>query len=81
MADERMESIEQGIAAPDESEKGRRAEEQRRNELARSPARSDSAMGGTSDAGTAGDEAQENADLNAEASEEERQRIRSEFGD
>ena len=61
MPDERAESIQQGIAAPEESEIGRRADEERRRHLNDSRIPPDSAMGGTSDADTAGDEAHFNA--------------------
>lgn len=59
MPDERKESIEQGIAPPPESAIGQAAERQNREQLIRTPeeARPDSAMGGTSDADSAGDEA------------------------
>ncbi|HEV3483976.1 MAG TPA: hypothetical protein VG106_01110 [Vicinamibacterales bacterium] len=59
MPDERKESIEQGIAAPPESAIGKAAERENREQLIRTPeeARPDSAMGGTSDADSAGDEA------------------------
>lgn len=59
MPDERKQSIEQGIAAPSESAIGQAAAQRRREELVNTPeeARPDSAMGGTSDADSAGDEA------------------------
>ena len=59
MPDERKESIEQGIAPPPESAIGQAAERENREQLIRTPeeARPDSAMGGTSDSDTAGDEA------------------------
>ena len=59
MPDERKESIEQGIAAPPESALGQAAERRNREQLIRTPeeARPDSAMGGTSDADSPGDEA------------------------
>lgn len=59
MPDERRESAEQGIAPPPESAIGQAAERENREQLIRTPeeARPDSAMGGTSDAGTAGDDA------------------------
>lgn len=59
MPDERKESIEQGIAPPPESTIGKAAERENREQLIRTPeeARPDSAMGGTSDADSAGDEA------------------------
>lgn len=59
-----MESIEEGIAVPEESAIGKEAEARRRKELINSPVRSDGAMGGTSDAGTAADEAHESANRN-----------------
>lgn len=59
MPDERKESIEQGIAPAPESAIGKAAERENREQLIRTPeeARPDSAMGGTSDNSTAGDEA------------------------
>ena len=59
MPDERQESTAQGIAPAPESEVGRAAEERRRKEMIEAPesTRPDSAMGGTSDADTAPDEA------------------------
>jgi hypothetical protein len=59
MPDERKQSIEEGIAAPPESAIGQAAAKRRQEELVHTPeeARPDSAMGGTSDADTAGDEA------------------------
>jgi hypothetical protein len=59
MPDERKESTAQGIAPPPESAIGVAAEKRIQEELARTPpeARPDSAMGGTSDADTPGDEA------------------------
>ena len=59
MTDERRESIEQGIAAPPESTIGQAAERRNREQLIQTPeeARPDSAMGGTSDADSPGDEA------------------------
>jgi hypothetical protein len=59
MPDERQESTREGIAPAPESEVGRKAEERRREELIETPipARPDSAMGGTSDADSAADEA------------------------
>lgn len=60
MPDERQDSIRQGIAAPPESPIGAAAEEERRERAAHGPAIG-GAMGGTSDANTPGDEAQEAA--------------------
>lgn len=59
MSDERMKSTREGIAAPPESDEGRRADTERRRKLAdQNPEqRPDSAMGGTSDADSPGDEA------------------------
>jgi hypothetical protein len=59
MPDERQESTAQGIAPAPESEVGRAADERRREQVIRTPveSRPDSAMGGTSDGDTAGDEA------------------------
>ena len=59
MPDERQESTKHGIAPAPESAIGRAEEERRQAELRRTPpeAQPDSAMGGTSDNDTAGDEA------------------------
>lgn len=59
MPDERQESTKEGIAPAPESEIGREADEQRRQQVINMPveARPDGAMGGTSDADSAGDEA------------------------
>ena len=60
MPDERMDSIRQGIGAPAESPEGQAAAEERRRLAAEGP-EIGGAMGGTSDADSAGDEAQGNA--------------------
>ena len=60
MPDERQESSRAGIA-PGESRIGRRAERDREHKLAKAPPVAESAMGGTSDAGTAADDAIEDA--------------------
>lgn len=59
MPDERRESTAQGIAPAPESAIGRDADERRREQVIRAPVQSrpDTAMGGTSDGETAGDEA------------------------
>jgi hypothetical protein len=59
MPDERKDSTDQGIAPPPESAIGQVAEDCNREQLIRTPveARPDSAMGGTSDADSPGDEA------------------------
>jgi hypothetical protein len=59
MPDERQESTREGIAPAPESELGHEAEERQRSKLTDIPpeARPDSAMGGTSDADSAADEA------------------------
>lgn len=59
MPDERAESIQQGIAAPEESRRGKEAEARLREQLISTPeeARPDSAMGGTSDVDSPADEA------------------------
>jgi hypothetical protein len=59
MPDERQDSTAQGIAPAPESEQGREADARRREALANAPesTRPDSAMGGTSDADSPGDEA------------------------
>ena len=70
MRDERQDSIRQGINAPEESEIGRRAAEERRRSAAEGP-RIGGAMGGTSDSDSPGDEATSRAAMKAaEASEE-----------
>ena len=56
MPDERRDSIEQGIGVPDESPAGKRAEEERRRRAAEGP-EIGGGMGGTSDADSAADEA------------------------
>jgi hypothetical protein len=60
MPDERVESISQGIAAPEESRKGKEAEARLREQLVNTPeeARPDSAMGGTSDVDAPVDDAE-----------------------
>lgn len=67
MPDERQESIEQGIAAPKESEIGRAADAKRRDELVNAPesSRPDSGMGGTSDVDSPADDAATTAAKNA----------------
>ena len=60
MPDERKDSIEQGIGAPDESPRGREAAEERRRRAAEGPELS-GGVGGTSDSDSAGDEASHNA--------------------
>lgn len=59
MSDERMKSTREGIAAPPESAEGKRADDERRQKLSEQTPqqRPDSAMGGTSDADSPGDEA------------------------
>ena len=59
MADERKDSIEEGIAPPPESPIGKAAERENQKELIQTPeeARPDSGMGGTSDVDSPGDEA------------------------
>jgi hypothetical protein len=60
MPDERAESIEQGIAAPDESRIGKDAEARAKEQLIHTPeeARPDGAMGGTSDVDAPVDDAE-----------------------
>lgn len=60
MPDERAESIQQGIAAPDESRIGKEAEARNREQLIDIPeeARPDGAMGGTSDVDAPVDDAE-----------------------
>ena len=59
MPDERQESTRAGIAPAPESAIGRDADRRRQDQVIHTPpdARPDSAMGGTSDADSAGDEA------------------------
>lgn len=66
MPDERQESIEQGIAAPKESEIGRAADARRKEELRNAPenTRPDGAMGGTSDVDSPADESATTAAMN-----------------
>ena len=58
MPDERQDSTAQGIAPAPESEVGRAADERRIEQVIHAPesSRPDGAMGGTSDADSAGDE-------------------------
>lgn len=65
MPDERLDSMQQGIGAPPESPAAKKADAERRAEMARnpSPVPLEGAMGGTSDAERAGDEADMNAAL------------------
>lgn len=64
MPDERLDSMRQGIGAPPESPAAKEADAERRAEIKRNPGPPmESAMGGTSDAGRAGDEAGSDADL------------------
>lgn len=56
MPDERQDSIRQGIGAPEESPSGKAAAEELRRQATEGPPIG-GAMGGTSDAETAGDEA------------------------
>lgn len=56
MPDERKDSIEQGVGAPEESPKGRAAAEERARRAAEGP-EMEGAMGGTSDADSPADEA------------------------
>jgi hypothetical protein len=74
MPDERLESSKQGIAPPPESQVGRAAEQAGRTELINTPpaAQPDSAMGGTSDADSPGDEAYTNAMHNTDESADRR---------
>lgn len=69
MSDERQDSIRQGVGAPAESPTGQAAADERRRSAAEGP-QIGGAMGGTSDADTAGDEAQMNAARHAAAAEE-----------
>ena len=66
MPDERLDSMKQGIAAPPESPAAQEADKERRKEMVNnpSPVPLEGAMGGTSDAERAGDEADMNANLN-----------------
>lgn len=76
MPDERMESLKQGIAADPASREAHEAEQRRERELTRSPVESDSAMGGTSDEGSAADESFHSASRNVELSDEDLERLR-----
>lgn len=60
MPDERMESMREGVGAPPESPTAKRAEKERLRQISHDPP-IDEAMGGTSDAETAGDEARMDA--------------------
>ena len=62
MADERQDSIRQGIGVPPESEIGKAAAEEKRKRNAQGP-EIGGGMGGTSDADSPGDEAQFNAQV------------------
>ena len=62
MPDERRDSIEQGIGAPDESPAGRDAAAERKKRAAEGP-EIGGGMGGTSDADSAGDEASFEAEV------------------
>lgn len=66
MPDERQDSIRRGIHAPEESPTGAAAERERRARVAQDPPM-ESAMGGTSDASRAAEDAQLNAARAAEA--------------
>jgi hypothetical protein len=63
VVDERQDSIRQGIGAPEESEIGQRAAEERKRLAAEGP-EIGGGMGGTSDADSAADEAAKSAELN-----------------
>ena len=63
MPDERLDSMQQGIAPAPESPEAKRADEERRAENVRNPLEMESAMGGTSDAEGAGDAASLDAAL------------------
>ena len=64
MPDERRDSIEQGIAVPEESPKGRTAAEERTRRAAEGP-EIGGGLGGTSDADSPGDEANFDAEQGA----------------
>ena len=64
MPDERQDSIRQGIGAPPESPEGQAAAEARRVHAAEGP-EIGGGIGGTSDADSAADEAQVNAETQA----------------
>lgn len=61
MPDERMDSLRQGIGVPPESPAAKRAERERLARSSQDPP-IEGAMGGTSDADTAGDEARSDAE-------------------
>ena len=71
MPDERQDSIRQGIGVPEESPTGVAAEEERRRLAAEGP-QIGGAMGGTTDAEGAGEEAQMNAAMR-EAEDDQRE--------
>lgn len=64
MPDERLDSMAHGVGAPPESPEAQEADRRRRAELARDPGpEMEGAMGGSSDADTAGDEADMDAGI------------------
>jgi hypothetical protein len=67
MPDERLDSMRQGIGAPPESPAAQKADAERREQIVRdpSPVPMESAMGGTSDAGSAADDVDADAVLRA----------------
>ena len=69
MPDERLDSIRQGISAPDESPEGRKAAEERRRLAAEGP-EIGGGLGGTSDVDSAADEAQASAAVHAARSQD-----------
>lgn len=69
MPDERQDSIRQGIHAPEESEEGQRAAEEKRRTAPDAPPIG-GGMGGTSDADSPADEALYQAQRNAAESED-----------
>ena len=71
MPDERQDSIRQGIGVPEESPTGVAAEEERRRLAAEGP-QIGGALGGTTDAESAGDEAQMNAAMREAADNEQK---------
>ena len=72
MVDERQDSIRQGINAPEESEIGQRAAEERQRKAAEGP-EIGGGLGGTSDADAAADEAKFDAEQRVPESTETEQ--------
>jgi len=80
MPDERKDSIAQGVGAPPESPRGREAAEEKERRAAEGP-EIGGGMGGTSDADTAGDEADYDARIHESGRRANRHRGPAEGGD